>query len=118
MTFNKIKESRINADPSFMKKVIKIQAFIRRFLIRKKFLLKSPYRTKETEENKYYKDNGSEIRSINIGSDIMNGGGVSNGAYSSRYNNQRAANLNLQLKQTSTGSDDKGRITLKDIVRK
>ncbi len=46
----------------------------------------------------------------------MNGGGVSNGAYSGRNNNQKAANS--QFKFTSTESDYKEKTTLKDIVRK
>lgn len=99
-----------------MEKLIKLQAFARMFIIRKKYLLKSPYRTKETETYRYFKDNGSDIRSIKFGSDIMNGGGVSNGAYSGRNNNQKAANS--QFKFTSTESDYKEKTTLKDIVRK
>ena len=80
-----------------MEKLIKIQAFARMFIIRKKYLLKSPYRTKETETYRYFKDNGSDIRSIKFGSDIMNGGGVSNGAYSVgiTIKKQQIPNLNL-----------------------
>ena len=56
-----------------MTKIVKLQALIRGKSLRKKYNIKSTYRAKETETYSYnYNYNNSEIRSINIGSDIIN----------------------------------------------
>ena len=59
--------------------------------------MKSPYRTRETETFRYnFKDTNSDIKSINIGSDIINVQGLlSNGANSNadRNNNRKSFNF-------------------------
>jgi hypothetical protein len=96
--------------------LIKIQSLIRGRLVRKKYINKSTYRTKETETNRYnFKDTNSDIHSINIGSDIVNGAGLlSNGAYINRNNDQRQI-LNFK---NALKSDEKAKIDLQNIVRK
>lgn len=85
--------------------------------MRKKFVIKSTYRTKETESYRYnIKDNNSDIRSINIGSDLINGAGlISNGGNSYLYNNR---NSNFLYKQKSTESEEKQKLFLQNIVKK
>ena len=79
--------------------------------------MKSRYRTKESEIYlNNIKDTNSDIRSINIGSDIVNAGGIlSNGATSNRNYNYK---MNTPFKQTTTESEDKPKKDLQNIVRK
>lgn len=102
-----------------MTKIIKLQALIRGKLLRKKYNIKSTYRAKETETYRYnYKDNNSEIRSINIGSDIINGAGLSNGGNSNRHKyNQRPINFS-SYKANSSDPKEKTNVILQNIVRK
>lgn len=80
--------------------------------------MKSAYRTRETETFRYnFKDTNSDIKSINIGSDIINVQGLlSNGANSNadRNNNRKSFNF----KQTTYESEEKTKKDLENIVRK
>ena len=116
----KFKEQKINNNPISLGKLIKIQTLIRGRLIRKKYAIKNTYRTKETESYFYnFRDNNSDKRSINIGSDMINSGGfISNGATLNKNRNQKSLNLNRALKQTSAESAEKIKIDLQNIVRK
>ena len=82
--------------------------------------MKSPYRTKESETYHYnFKETNSDARSINIGSDIINAAGLlSNGANSNRNYSKNAFNINTPFKNTTTESEEKTKIVLKDIVSK
>ena len=102
----------MNNNPSLIIKIIKIQAIIRGRLVRKILSNKG----KESDSYRYnFKDNNSDIHSINIGSDIPNGGGlISNGANSIIYNNR---NINTPFKQITTESEDKQKSFLQNIVK-
>ena len=102
-----------------MKKIIKLQAVIRGRLVRKKYSTKYLF-AKELDIKSFnnYNNNNSEIRSINFGSDIINYGGLSNGANSVRnYNHQRTNNFS-PYRPNSSDCEEKPKITLKNIVRK
>ena len=79
--------------------------------------MKSPHRTKESDiYRNNMKDTNSDIRSINIGSDLINAGGLlSNGANSNRNYNYK---INTPFKQITTESEDKPKKDLQNIVRK
>ena len=63
-----------------------------------------------------FKDNKSDIHSINIGSDIVNDGGIiSNGANSILYTNR---NINTPFNQNTTDSEEKKKLLLQIIVKK
>ena len=111
------KESKINNDPNLLAKLKKIQAIIKGRLARKKYSTKYLY-TKEIDTSSYNYNNNSKIRSINLGTDIINCGGISNGANSFRnYNNLRRSNISA-YKQNLTEYEEKSKITLQNIVRK
>ena len=102
-----------------MTKIVKLQALIRGKSLRKKYNIKSTYRAKETETYSYnYNYNNSEIRSINIGSDIINGAGLSNGGNSTQHkNNQRPINFS-SYKVNASDPIEKTNVILQNIVRK
>jgi hypothetical protein len=98
-------------------KLKKVQAIIKGRLTRKKYLMKY-LNTKEVDNRSFNYNNNLEIRSINLGSDIINYGGLSNGANSDRnYNNyQRSINFPA-YKQNSLECQEKPKI-MQNIVRK
>lgn len=98
-----------------------MQAIVRGRLIRKKYGIKDNYRLKDTNASIFnYKDTYSDIRSINLGSDIINGAGLSNGG-STKHHNQKIINLKSNFNRVNRINEetrDKTKMSIQNIVRK
>ena len=115
MHYNKV--SRIKNDPSLLNKILKLQAILRGRLIRKKYGIKDNYKFKETNASIFnFKDTYSDNRSINIGSDIINGAGLSNGG-STKHHNQKIINLKRNFNRINEETRDKTKMSIQNIVR-
>lgn len=97
-----------------------MQAIVRGRLIRKKYGIKDNYRLKDTNASIFnYKDTYSDIRSINLGSDIINGAGLSNGG-STKHHNQKIINLKSNFNRVNRINEetrDKTKMSIQNIVR-
>ena len=98
-----------------MKKLIFLQSLVRGRQVRKKYGI---FKTKETNASIFnFKDTYSDNRSINIGTDIINDAGLSNGANSNTYK-KKSINFNSPFNKLTNDSNYKNNIILQDIVRK
>ena len=94
-----------------------MQAIIKGRLIRKKLGIKDNYRFKETNNSIFnFKDTYSDNRSINLGSDIINGAGLSNGGSTKHYN-QKIINLKTNFNRINEETRDKTKMSIPNIVR-
>ena len=98
-----------------MKKLIFLQSLVRGRQVRKKYGI---FKTKETNASIFnFKDTYSDNRSINIGTDIINDAGLSNGANSNTYK-KKSITFNSPFNKLTNDSNYKNNIILQDIVRK